>query len=200
MSKKLVDEQFDSDFPNEHPKNLIPGNNFFFFLFSWIKELCRHFYNLGWATGTGGGISIRDDDDIYIAPSGVQKERIRPQDLFMTDMAGSKFEKPRDEKLKLRYINSHVAFRDFLVSVLLFSWTRTISAMQARWCIPTLQKLSWVSESQLIQFYDDFVASLIFGNEFRISHIEMIKGKRSNSIFSNIILSPCSCLERLIKG
>ena len=67
-----------------------------------IKELCRHFYNLGWATGTGGGISIRDDDDIYIAPSGVQKERIRPQDLFMTDMAGSKFEKPCDEKLKLR--------------------------------------------------------------------------------------------------
>lgn len=29
-----------------HPANLIP-------------ELCRLFYNLGWVTGTGGGISIR---------------------------------------------------------------------------------------------------------------------------------------------
>ena len=30
-----------------HPANLIP-------------ELCRLFYNLGWVTGTGGGISIRN--------------------------------------------------------------------------------------------------------------------------------------------
>ena len=48
-----------------------------------------------------GGISIRDEDDIYIAPSGVQKERIKPDQLFCTDMAGSKFEKPCDDKLKL---------------------------------------------------------------------------------------------------
>lgn len=31
---------------SEHPRNLIP-------------ELCRLFYNLGWVTGTGGGISIK---------------------------------------------------------------------------------------------------------------------------------------------
>ena len=48
-----------------------------------------------------GGISIRDEDDIYIAPSGVQKERIKPDQLFCTDMAGSKFETPCDDKLKL---------------------------------------------------------------------------------------------------
>jgi len=30
----------------EHPRNLIP-------------ELCRQFYNLGWVTGTGGGITIK---------------------------------------------------------------------------------------------------------------------------------------------
>lgn len=35
-----------SDDP-QHPANLIP-------------ELCRLFYTLGWVTGTGGGISIRD--------------------------------------------------------------------------------------------------------------------------------------------
>lgn len=35
-----------SDDP-QHPSNLIP-------------ELCRLFYQLGWVTGTGGGISIRN--------------------------------------------------------------------------------------------------------------------------------------------
>lgn len=58
---------------SEHPRRLIP-------------ELCRQFYNLGWVTGTGGGISIRLDDDIYVAPSGVQKERIKPEDLFVIDI------------------------------------------------------------------------------------------------------------------
>ncbi|XP_023783734.1 methylthioribulose-1-phosphate dehydratase isoform X2 [Cyanistes caeruleus] len=47
-----------------HPRNLIP-------------ELCRLFYDLGWVTGTGGGISLKHGDEIYIAPSGVQKERIQ---------------------------------------------------------------------------------------------------------------------------
>ncbi|KAI9596042.1 class II aldolase/adducin N-terminal [Syncephalis fuscata] len=53
-----------------HPANLIP-------------ELCRLFYQLGWVTGTGGGISIRHNELVYIAPSGVQKERIKPEDLFV---------------------------------------------------------------------------------------------------------------------
>jgi methylthioribulose-1-phosphate dehydratase len=50
-----------------------------------ICELCRQFYGLGWVSGTGGGISIRDDALIYMAPSGVQKERITPRDVFALD-------------------------------------------------------------------------------------------------------------------
>jgi len=53
-----------------HPANLIP-------------ELCRSFYNLGWVTGTGGGICIRVGDKVFIAPSGVQKERIEPIHIFV---------------------------------------------------------------------------------------------------------------------
>ncbi|KAH8114511.1 Methylthioribulose-1-phosphate dehydratase [Phellopilus nigrolimitatus] len=53
-----------------HPANLIP-------------ELCRLFYQLGWVTGTGGGISIREGNIVYIAPSGVQKERIEPTHIFV---------------------------------------------------------------------------------------------------------------------
>ncbi|XP_011722383.2 methylthioribulose-1-phosphate dehydratase isoform X4 [Macaca nemestrina] len=57
----------------EHPRYLIP-------------ELCKQFYHLGWVTGTGGGISLKHGDEIYIAPSGVQKERIQPEDMFVCDI------------------------------------------------------------------------------------------------------------------
>jgi ribulose-5-phosphate 4-epimerase/fuculose-1-phosphate aldolase len=36
-------------------------------------------------TGTGGGMSIKYDDHIYIAPSGVQKERLEPSHMFVMD-------------------------------------------------------------------------------------------------------------------
>lgn len=50
-----------------------------------VCELCRNFYNLGWVTGTGGSISIRLGEKIFMTPSGVQKERIQPQDLFIVN-------------------------------------------------------------------------------------------------------------------
>ncbi|MEM9456839.1 MAG: methylthioribulose 1-phosphate dehydratase [Myxococcota bacterium] len=50
-----------------------------------ICELCRQFYGLGWVSGTGGGISIRAEAGIYMAPSGVQKERIAPEDIYLLD-------------------------------------------------------------------------------------------------------------------
>jgi len=60
-----------------------------------ICSLCRGFYNLGWVTGTGGGISIRerdhDHDHIFIAPSGVQKERLIPENMFVMDFASQSY-------------------------------------------------------------------------------------------------------------
>ncbi|CAB0017653.1 unnamed protein product [Nesidiocoris tenuis] len=53
-----------------------------------IPELCKQFYHLGWVTGTGGGISIRQNEKIYIAPSGVQKERIESDDIFIQNIQG----------------------------------------------------------------------------------------------------------------
>lgn len=54
-----------------------------------ICELCRLFYQLGWVSGTGGGISIRGPEGIYMAPSGVQKERLRPEDIFLLDASAT---------------------------------------------------------------------------------------------------------------
>mmetsp|Transcript_4488 Transcript_4488/g.7871 ORF Transcript_4488/g.7871 Transcript_4488/m.7871 type:complete len:159 (-) Transcript_4488:454-930(-) len=74
---------------SEHPKDVITG-------------LCRLFYSLRWATGTGGGISIRENGRIYLAPSGVQKERMHPNDVFVLDESnGSVIESPVDSKLKI---------------------------------------------------------------------------------------------------
>ena len=52
-----------------------------------ICTLCRNFYNLGWVTGTGGGTSIRKGPHIFIAPSGVQKELMQPENIFVLDYA-----------------------------------------------------------------------------------------------------------------
>lgn len=67
----LSDELVESDDPY-HPANR-------------ICTLCKHFYTLGWVTGTGGGTSIRQGSHIFIAPSGVQKELIKPDDIFVLD-------------------------------------------------------------------------------------------------------------------
>lgn len=73
-----------------------------------IAELCRQFYDLGWVSGTGGGISIRDAHGVWMAPSGVQKERIDPRDVYLlaADPKGDwdqveVLERPRDPKLRI---------------------------------------------------------------------------------------------------
>uniref|UniRef100_A0A0G4FR62 Probable methylthioribulose-1-phosphate dehydratase n=1 Tax=Chromera velia CCMP2878 TaxID=1169474 RepID=A0A0G4FR62_9ALVE len=66
-----------------------------------ICELCRIFYNLGWASGTGGGISVKEGETIYMAPSGVQKERMKPEDIFVLNSDGSVREPPKSPALKL---------------------------------------------------------------------------------------------------
>jgi methylthioribulose 1-phosphate dehydratase / enolase-phosphatase E1 len=68
---------------------------------SLICELCRQFFNAGWVTGTGGSISIRNEDKIFMTPSGVQKERIQPDELFTVDIQGNVTDTP-NQKLGCR--------------------------------------------------------------------------------------------------
>mmetsp|Transcript_13927 Transcript_13927/g.21718 ORF Transcript_13927/g.21718 Transcript_13927/m.21718 type:complete len:631 (-) Transcript_13927:1355-3247(-) len=58
-----------------------------------IAQLCERFYNFGWATGTGGGVSIRCGGPsegrpwrVFVAPSGIQKEDMVGNDVFELDM------------------------------------------------------------------------------------------------------------------
>jgi methylthioribulose-1-phosphate dehydratase len=66
---------------HEHPLNKIP-------------QLCREFYDHGWTTGTGGGISIKHNGCIFATPSSVQKEKMKPQDLYILDLKGEPVYRP----------------------------------------------------------------------------------------------------------
>lgn len=59
-----------------------------------LVELCHQFYHQGWVTGTGGGISVRVGERIIMAPSGVQKERMLPTDMFVLDDKGEVLQSP----------------------------------------------------------------------------------------------------------
>ena len=51
-----------------------------------VAELCASFYRLGWVSGTGGGLSMRagpGGESVVMAPSGVQKERMTADDMFV---------------------------------------------------------------------------------------------------------------------
>jgi methylthioribulose-1-phosphate dehydratase len=53
-----------------------------------ICSQCKNFYNLGWVSGTGGGMSVRvSPSEALIAPSGVQKESIKPEQIFLIDFS-----------------------------------------------------------------------------------------------------------------
>ena len=65
-----------------------------------IVELCRQMYQLGWATGTGGGISIRQDGRVYMAPSGVQKERLLEDEIYVLDESAQVLSGPSRPGLK----------------------------------------------------------------------------------------------------
>ncbi|PMD39789.1 Methylthioribulose-1-phosphate dehydratase [Hyaloscypha variabilis F] len=67
---------------SQHPANL-------------ICTLCEKFYHLGWVAGTGGGASIRDNDLVYLAPSGVQKELMKPEDIYVLSITQQKDPKNR---------------------------------------------------------------------------------------------------------
>ena len=114
-----------------------------------IVELCKHFYGQGWVSGTGGGISIRDGNRIFMAPSGVQKERLSPEDLFVLDLEGEVVERPANEALRVSECQP------------LF-----LAAYQKRNAGAVLHSHS---EKALL-------ATLVFDDVFEITHLEMMKG------------------------
>jgi methylthioribulose-1-phosphate dehydratase len=73
-----------------------------------LTELLRAFYARGWVSGTGGGISgPADGGGLLLAPTGVHKERIRPDEFFTVDTAdGRVVRSPADDSLRPSECNS----------------------------------------------------------------------------------------------
>jgi methylthioribulose-1-phosphate dehydratase len=59
-----------------------------------ITGLCRRFYELGWVNGTGGGVSVRLGERVFMAPSGVQKEMIEPAWIYELTLDGDVVDGP----------------------------------------------------------------------------------------------------------
>ena len=116
-----------------------------------IVDLCRQFYLQGWVSGTGGGISLRVGDRLLVAPSGVQKERLRPADLFVLDLDGRVVERPTDPTLRLS------------ACAPLF-----LNAYRLRGAGAVLHSHSM----------NAMLATLRAGRVFRVTHLEMMKGIR----------------------
>jgi methylthioribulose-1-phosphate dehydratase len=67
-----------------------------------LVELLGVFYAKGWVSGTGGGIcGPADGGGLLLAPSGVHKERVQPDDFFTVDPAdGRVLRTPADPALR----------------------------------------------------------------------------------------------------
>ncbi|KXS10199.1 Methylthioribulose-1-phosphate dehydratase [Gonapodya prolifera JEL478] len=128
----------------EHPANLIP-------------ELCRQFYHLGWVTGTGGGMSIKDkeNDLIYIAPSGVQKERMKPEDLYVVTPTREVVRAPPPARKLKPSQCTPLFFNSYILA-------------NAGACVHTHSQAA-------------VMVTLLYSDVFRITHQEMIKGIRRGS-------------------
>ena len=117
-----------------------------------VVELCRQFYGQGWVSGTGGGLSLRQGDRVYMAPSGVQKERLSPADLFVFDADGKVVEAP-----------AHAELRPSQCAPLFFN------AYRMRGAGAVLHSHS----------LNAMLATLDEQPVFRITHLEMMKGIRA---------------------
>jgi methylthioribulose-1-phosphate dehydratase len=114
-----------------------------------IVSLCQQFYDQGWVSGTGGGISIRSGDTVYLAPSGVPKERIAPDDLFLLNREGDIVKRPASDALKPSECQSlfYNAYNLRDAGAVLHS--HSLNAM---------------------------LVTLLYEDVFRVTHLEMMKG------------------------
>lgn len=67
-----------------------------------VCELLRLFYDKDWLSGTGGGIcALESPGRLLLAPTGVHKERVRPDHLFVVDAGtGEVLEPATDASLR----------------------------------------------------------------------------------------------------
>lgn len=137
-----------------------------------ICELCSTLYTQGHVSGTGGGISIKVPTPagpaIVMAPSGVQKERMRPEDMFVLDAAGEAVHTPAARAPPYKPPKLSECAPLFLAAYEL----RGAGAVIHGHSINALLAALLDPEAR----------------EFRVTHIEMIKGIAGHGFYSNCVV------------
>uniref|UniRef100_A0A2P2JMB4 Probable bifunctional methylthioribulose-1-phosphate dehydratase/enolase-phosphatase E1 n=2 Tax=Rhizophora mucronata TaxID=61149 RepID=A0A2P2JMB4_RHIMU len=141
-----------------------------------LSDLCRQFYNLGWVSGTGGSITIKVHDDsvprphqlIVMSPSGVQKERMEPEDMYILDGNGSTLSSPSPKP----YPHKPPKCSD---------------------CGPLFMKAYQMRNAGAVihsHGIESCLATMInpLEKEFRITHMEMIKGIQGHGYYDQLVV------------
>ncbi|XP_050371194.1 probable bifunctional methylthioribulose-1-phosphate dehydratase/enolase-phosphatase E1 1 [Argentina anserina] len=141
-----------------------------------ISDLCRQFYNLGWVSGTGGSITIKVHDDsipkpqqlVIMSPSGVQKERMLPEDMYVLSPTGSVLRSPSPKP----YPNKPPKCSDcgplFMKAYEMCNAGAVIHSHGIESCLVTMINPS--------------------SKEFRITHMEMIKGIKGHGYYDELVV------------
>ncbi|KAK9209194.1 hypothetical protein WN944_001558 [Citrus x changshan-huyou] len=141
-----------------------------------ISELCRQFYTLGWVSGTGGSITVKVHDDsipkpqqlILMSPSGVQKERMEPEDLYVLSGNGTILSSPSPKP----YPHKPPKCSD---------------------CAPLFMKAYEKRDAGAVIHSHGIESCLVtminpMSKEFRITHMEMIKGIKGHGYYDELVV------------
>jgi methylthioribulose 1-phosphate dehydratase/enolase-phosphatase E1 len=139
-------------------------------------ELCKHFYNQGWVTGTGGSITLKvlePDVDvqerlIVMAPSGVQKERMLPSDMYVLSGDGTVLSAPTAKGPPHKPPKCSECCPLFLKAYQMRNAGAVIHSHGLESCLATMIDPT--------------------ATEFRITHMEMIKGITGHGYYDTLVI------------
>ncbi|CAI9757032.1 unnamed protein product [Fraxinus pennsylvanica] len=141
-----------------------------------ISELCRQFYHLGWVSGTGGSITIKVHDDsipksqqlIVMSPSGVQKERMMDEDMYVLSPNGSVLSEPLAKPWPHKTPKCSDCAPLFMRAYEMCNAGAVIHSHGMESCLVTM------------------INPLL--KEFRITHMEMIKGIQGHGYYDELVV------------
>ncbi|KAE8707809.1 putative bifunctional methylthioribulose-1-phosphate dehydratase/enolase-phosphatase E1 [Hibiscus syriacus] len=156
---------------------------------SLISELCRQFCNLGWVSETGGSITMKVHDTcipkpqqlILMSPSGVQKERMEPDDMYMLLGEGSIISSPSPKPYPHKPPKCSDCAPLFMKAAILYVIDPIFDvAYHMRDAGSVIH--SHGIESCLVTMINPL------SKEFHITHMEMIKGIQGHGYYDELVV------------
>ncbi|CAI0408397.1 unnamed protein product [Linum tenue] len=141
-----------------------------------VADLCRQFYSLGWVSGTGGSITIKVHDDcipkpqqlILMSPSGVQKERMEAEDMYVMSGNGSILYAPSPKPYPHKPPKCSDCAPLFMKAYEMRDAGAVIHSHGMESCLVTMLNPS--------------------AKEFKITHMEMIKGIKGHGYYDELVV------------